>query len=82
MHQSILWALFLRFLAKQGIPVLFHPPYSPDLSLGDPFLYLKLKTEMKGIRLNAVSLIQQTVMKELKAIWKEAFYWAFHSLHE
>jgi hypothetical protein len=71
-----------KFLAKRGIPTLSHPPYSLDLALADFFLYPKLKIVMKGIIFYAVSSIQQTVTRELKAIQKEAFYRAFHSLHE
>jgi hypothetical protein len=34
------------------------------------------------MRFEAVSLIQQTVTRELKVIWEEAFSWAFDLLHE
>jgi hypothetical protein len=37
---------------------------------------------MKGTRFEAFSSIQQTVMRELKAIWEEAFSRAFDSLYE
>jgi hypothetical protein len=37
---------------------------------------------MKGTRFEAVSSIQQTVMRELKAIREEAFSRAFDSLYE
>jgi hypothetical protein len=37
---------------------------------------------MKGARFEAVSSIQQTVTRELKAIWEEAFSRAFDSLYE
>jgi hypothetical protein len=37
---------------------------------------------MKGTRFEDVSSIQQTVMRELKAIMEEAFSWAFDSLYE
>jgi hypothetical protein len=37
---------------------------------------------MKGTRFEAVSSIQPTVTRELKAIREEAFSWAFDSLHE
>jgi hypothetical protein len=37
---------------------------------------------MKGARFEAVSSIQQTVMRELKAIEEEAFSRAFNSLYE
>jgi hypothetical protein len=37
---------------------------------------------LKGTRFEAVSSIQQTVTRELKAIREEAFSRAFDSLHE
>jgi hypothetical protein len=41
----------------------------------------KLKTAMKGMRFEAVSSIQQTVMRELKAIREEVFSQALDSLY-
>jgi hypothetical protein len=37
---------------------------------------------MKGMRFEAISLIQQTVRRELKAIWEEAFSQVFNLLYE
>ena len=37
-----------EFLAKKNIPVLPHPPYSPDLAPCDFYLFLKLKSKLKG----------------------------------
>jgi hypothetical protein len=37
---------------------------------------------MNGMRFEAVSLIQQIVMKELKVIWEEAFSWAIALFYE
>ena len=37
-----------KFLAKKGISVVPQPPYSPDLSLCDFFLFPKLKFHLKG----------------------------------
>ena len=37
-----------EFLAKKNIPVLPHPPYSPDLALCDFYLFPKLKSKLKG----------------------------------
>jgi hypothetical protein len=71
-----------EFLAKQGIPVLSHLPYSPDLVLAGYFLFHKLKIAMKGMSFEVVSLIQQTVTRELKAIREEAFSRVFDSLYE
>jgi histone-lysine N-methyltransferase SETMAR len=63
-----------EFFEKRGIPVLSHPYYSPDLAPTDYFLFPKLKIPMKGTRFEAVSSIQQTVTRELKAIRVEAFF--------
>jgi hypothetical protein len=46
------------------------------------FLVLKLKIAMKGTKFEAVSLIQQTVKRELKAIWEDAFSRVFNLLYE
>jgi hypothetical protein len=61
MHQQILRALSLKCLAKRGIPMLLHPPYSADLMPADFFLFPKLKAAMKGTRFKDVSSIQKTV---------------------
>jgi hypothetical protein len=63
------------------MPVLSHPPYSPDLTAPD-FLFPKLKIAMKGTRFEVVSSLQQTVARELKAVREEAFSLAFDSLYE
>jgi transposase len=68
-------------LAKRGIPVLSHPPYSHDLAPAD-FLFPKLKIAMKGTRFEAVSSIQQTVTIELKGKGEGAFSRSLDSLYE
>jgi hypothetical protein len=62
--------------------VLCHPPYSPDSLQVAFFLFHKLKIAMKGMRFEAVSLIQQTATRELQMIWEEAFSRALDSLYE
>jgi histone-lysine N-methyltransferase SETMAR len=37
--------VILEFLAKKHIKLLSHPPYSPDLTPADYFLFPKLKKE-------------------------------------
>jgi transposase len=69
-----------EFLTNRGIPVSSHPPYSPDLAPADFVLFSKLKIATKGTRFEAVSSIQRTVTRELKAIWEEAFSRALDSL--
>jgi len=39
---------FREILAKKNIPVLPHPPYSPDLAPCAFYLFLKLKSKLKG----------------------------------
>jgi histone-lysine N-methyltransferase SETMAR len=52
-------ALSVReFLAKHSIPVVSHPPYSPDLAPYDFFLFPRLKSTLKGKRFQDVAEIQ------------------------
>jgi transposase len=37
-----------QFLANKNITVLEHPPYSPDLAPCDFYLFLKIKSVLKG----------------------------------
>jgi hypothetical protein len=39
-----------QFLAEKSIPVINHPPYSPDLAPNDFWLFPTLKTGLKGTR--------------------------------
>jgi len=62
-----------EFLAEKGIPVFPHPPYSPDLSPCDFFLFPRLKNHLKGRHFGTVDNIQKSVTDELKGIPAEAF---------
>jgi histone-lysine N-methyltransferase SETMAR len=43
-----------RFLAKQKISMLEHPPYSPDLAPCDSFSFPKIKSALRGTRFESV----------------------------
>ena len=58
---------------KKQICVIDHPPYSPDLSPYDYFLFPKLKTAMKGAFYDDVPTIQAAVAQVLKNIPKTEF---------
>ena len=58
---------------KKQICVINHPPYSPDLSPCDYFLFLKLKTAMKGAFHDDILTIQVAVTQVLKNIPKTEF---------
>ncbi|GFV09621.1 uncharacterized protein TNCV_4716051, partial [Trichonephila clavipes] len=57
-----------RFFASKNIPVAPQPPYSPDLSPCDFFLFLKLKNHLKGHPFGTLENIQTAVTNQLKAI--------------
>ncbi|GFT37861.1 uncharacterized protein TNCV_4129111 [Trichonephila clavipes] len=57
-----------RFLASKNIPVAPQPPYSPDLSPCDFFLFPKLKIHLKGHHFGTLENIQTAVTDQLKAI--------------
>jgi transposase len=60
-------------LAKKGISVVPQPPYSPDLSPCDIFLFPKLKFHLKGCHFGTVDNIQKVVTDQLRALVHEDF---------
>jgi hypothetical protein len=65
----------------KNVTTLYHPPYSPDLSLPDYFLFPKLKMKLKGLRFADVAEIQEAVTDKLKKFQKEEFLAAFQKLY-
>jgi histone-lysine N-methyltransferase SETMAR len=62
-----------EFLAKYSIPVVPHPPYSPDLAPCDFFIFSRLKSTLKGKRFQDVAEIQLNTTRKLQAIPKQAY---------
>jgi histone-lysine N-methyltransferase SETMAR len=58
------------------------PPYSPDLSPPDYFLFPKLKIKLKGLHLANVAEIQEAVIDELKKVQKQELSAAFQKLND
>jgi histone-lysine N-methyltransferase SETMAR len=50
-----------KFLAKNSITKMDHPPYSPDLAPCDFWLFPKLKNALKGQRFSDLSDIQPSM---------------------
>jgi len=69
-----------EFLARKQVCVLNHPPYSPDLSTCDYFLFPKLKIPLKGRLFEDVQDIKRAVTSSLRAIPQEDVQRSFHSL--
>ena len=63
----------MNFWQKKNIPVVPQPPYSPDLSPCDFFLFPRLKNYLKGRHFGTLDNIQKSVTDELKGIPAEAF---------
>jgi hypothetical protein len=71
-------ALAVReFLAKKSIMKLDHPPYLPDLTPCDFWLFPKLKTALKGHRFSDIADIQGHAMTILLSIPEEEFEQCF-----
>ena len=66
-----------QFLAKKNIPVLPHPPYSPDLAPCDFYLFPKLKLKLKGHHFGTIGNIQQTVTDELNTLTENDFRYCY-----
>jgi histone-lysine N-methyltransferase SETMAR len=62
-----------QFLTPKNVTTLYHPPYSPDLSPSDYFLFPHLKTKLKGLHFADVAQNQEAVTDELKKFQKKEF---------
>jgi len=62
-----------EFLASHGIPVVQQPPYSPDMTPCDFWLFPQLKTVMKGKRFEDIDAIKKNATSTLNTIPKDSF---------
>ena len=80
-------ALSIReFLVKKNIPVLPHPPYSPDLAVCGFSLFPKLKLKLKGHHFGTMVNIQKIVTHDLHTLTENDFWycydqWKKHWIH-
>ena len=66
------------FLASEKVKVLIHPPYSPDLSPCDFFLFPRLKKMLSGNKYTSRSSLGSAIYQGLQQIPKEDYLSAFH----
>lgn len=59
-----------QFLAEKCIPVLEHPPYSPDLAPCDFYLFPKVKSVLKGTHFESVEHVKVKTAELLRSITK------------
>jgi hypothetical protein len=68
------------FLARKGITVLDHTPYSPDLAPADFWLFPKVKLAMKEDHHDTIQDIQRECTTVLNAIPKKEYSDCFRKL--
>ena len=62
-------SLIIReFLTKPDTTVVPQPPYSPDLAPADFFFFPKLKSSLKGRRFQTVEELEESSIRDLRAI--------------
>ena len=60
-----------RYLAKNNISVMEHPPYSPDLAPCDFFLFPKIKSALKGTWFESVDAVKAKATQLLNSITQD-----------
>jgi len=75
-HASL---LICEFLTKHETTVVPQPPYCPDLAPADFFLFLKLKSSLKGHQFQMVEEIGENLIWDLRAIPRNTFQDAFQN---
>lgn len=63
-----------QVLAKHGIAMQPHPPYSPNLSPKDFFIFPRLKSRLRGHRFVNLENLLKNLMRVLKSIPVEDFF--------
>jgi hypothetical protein len=66
-----------EFLAKKNIPLIPHPPYSPDLAPCDSCLFSKLKLKLKDHHFGTMENIQKSVTDELHTLTENDFLYYY-----
>ena len=62
-----------EFLNKNSMNTIEHPPYSPDMTQADFFLFPKLKLPLRGTRFQSTEDIKENSRRKLKSVPENAF---------
>ena len=76
-HGRIMPRLAELLLASEKVKVLNHPPYSPDLSPCDFFLFPRLKKMLSGNKYMSRSSLGSAIYQCLQQIPKKTIYLLF-----
>ena len=74
--------LVTGYLTKMGIKTVPHPPYSPDLTPCDFWLFLKLKEKLRGCRYETIKNMKEAVTMVMDTLTQEDFHGYFQKLLE
>ena len=66
-----------QFLTSQGMTLVPHPPYSPDLAPADFFLFPQMKRDLKGRRFDTLEDVIAASTRALNSIQVEEFQRCF-----
>ena len=75
-------AIVKQFLAQRKVTVLDHPPYSPELTPANYFLFQKVKFHLKERLFDSISDIQKAMTSTLNTIAKDDFYKGIKKLYD
>ena len=75
-HNSILVS---NYLTKMGIKTVPHPPYSPDLTPCDFWLFPKVKKNLRGSRFKTIEEMKEAVTRVVDAFTAGTSKWPFRS---
>ena len=78
-HNSI---LVTDYLTKMGIKTVRYPPYSPDLSPCDFWLFPKLKEKLRGCCYETIEEMKEAMTKVIGMLTQKDFHRAFQKLLE
>jgi hypothetical protein len=69
------------FLVKNSVTTLENPPYCPDLASGNFYLFLRLKSALKGQRFCNITDIIKNETEELKRLSQNGFQEYFQNIY-
>ena len=68
------WIYCYDYLTKKGIKTVPRPPFSPDLTPWDFWLFPKLKEKLRGCRYETIEEMKEVVTKVIDALTQEDFH--------
>jgi hypothetical protein len=72
----------IKYLAKHNVTAVEHPPYFPDLSPPDVFLFLRPESNLKVQRFATAEEVTAQATRALTEVSKNGFQECFQKLYE